>query len=259
MNVLIVYAHSEPQSFSGALKDTAVEVLSGAGHNVQVSDLYATKFDPAGGPDDFMEREDPSCFRYRRKQIHAHKNGSFTPELAAEMAKLLWADLVIFQFPLWWFSLPAILKGRVDRVFAMGFSYDLGRAYETGFFPQKKGMLALTKGGPAAAYSPQGKNGEMQDVLLQINRGMLHFLGLQVLPRLSPTPLPALNRTAGRISGGASGAAAHAGIDGAAAILEFECRGREQACDQQNSKLGVQLHAAQPSVMQSVHRVLPVD
>jgi len=182
MNVLIVYAHPEPQSFSGALKDTSVEVLTGEGHSVQVSDLYAMKFDPAGGPGDFLEREDPSCFRYQREQIQAHKNGLFTPELAAEMAKLLWADLLIFQFPLWWFSLPAILKGWVDRVFAMGFSYDLGRAYETGFFPKKKGMLVLTTGAPAAAYTPQGKNGAIPDVLLHINRGMLHFIGLQVLP-----------------------------------------------------------------------------
>jgi len=182
MNVLIVYAHPEPQSFNGALKDTAVEVLSGAGHTVQVSDLYAMKFDPAGGPGDFLQREDPSCFRYQREQIHADKNGLFTPELAAEMEKLFWADLLIFQFPLWWFSLPAILKGWVDRVFAMGFSYDLGRAYDSGFFPKKKGMLVLTTGGPAAAYTPEGKNGYMPDVLLHINRGMLHFLGLQVLP-----------------------------------------------------------------------------
>jgi len=182
MNVLIVYAHPEPQSFNGALKDTAVEVLTEAGHSVQVSDLYAMKFDSAGGPGDFIEREDPSCFRYQREQIHAYKNGTFAPELAVEMAKLLWADLVMFQFPLWWFSLPAILKGWVDRVFAMGFSYDLGRAYDTGLFPEKRAMLVLTTGAPAVAYTPQGKNGNMHDVLLHINRGMLYFIGLQVLP-----------------------------------------------------------------------------
>ncbi len=182
MNILIVYAHPEPQSFNGAMKDTAVEVLTGADHHVQVSDLYAMKFDPAGGPVDFMEREDPSCFRYQREQIHAHKSGMYTPELKAEMDKLLWADLVMFQFPLWWFSLPAILKGWVDRVFAMGFSYDLGRAYDTGFFPHKRGMLALTTGGPPPTYTAQGKNGDIHQLLLHINRGMLYFLGLQVLP-----------------------------------------------------------------------------
>lgn len=182
MNVLIVYAHPEPKSFNGAMKDSAVEVLTGAGHQVQVSDLYAMKFDPAGGPADFVTREDPSCFRYQGEQIHAHQNGLFAPELKAEMEKLIWADFVMFQFPLWWFSLPAILKGWVDRVFAMGFSYDIGRAYDTGFFPKKRGMLALTTGAPPMTYTAQGKNGDIGELLLHINRGMLHYLGLEVLP-----------------------------------------------------------------------------
>jgi NAD(P)H dehydrogenase (quinone) len=194
MNVLIVYAHPEPESFNGAMKNLAVEVLTSAGHQVKVSDLYAMKFDPVGGPGDFLDRQDPSCFRYQREQIHAHKAGLFTPELKEEMDKFLWADFVIFQFPLWWFSLPAILKGWVDRVFAMGFSYDIGAAYDKGFFPQKRGMLALTTGAPAQTYGPEGRNGDIDEILLPINRGMLHYLGLEVLapfiayaaPRVSP-------------------------------------------------------------------------
>lgn len=182
MNVLIVYAHPEPQSFNGAMKDLAVEVLSAAGHRVQVSDLYAMKFDPTGGPHDFVDREDSSCFRYQREQIHAHKNGLFTPELKEEMDKLLWADFVLFQFPLWWFSLPAILKGWVDRVFAMGFSYDVGASYDQGFFPRKRGMLALTTGAPQQTYAPGGRNGDIAEILMPVNRGMLHYLGLEVLP-----------------------------------------------------------------------------
>jgi len=59
------------------------------------------------------------------------------------MDKLVWADFVIFQFPLWWFSVPAILKGWVDRVFAMGFSYNYGRSYEKGVFRGKRAMLSL--------------------------------------------------------------------------------------------------------------------
>jgi NAD(P)H dehydrogenase (quinone) len=54
MNVLLVYAHPEPASFNGALKDLAVEVLTGAGHSVEVSDLYAMRFDPVTGPGDFL-------------------------------------------------------------------------------------------------------------------------------------------------------------------------------------------------------------
>ena len=182
MKILIVYAHPEPKSFNGSMKDLAVEVLTGAGHEVQVSDLYAMKFDPAGGPEDFTEPADSSFFGYQREQVNAHQAGSFAPELKAEMDKLQWADFVLFQFPLWWFSLPAILKGWVDRVFAMGFSYDIGRAYDTGFFRQKRGMLALTTGGPLMTYGATGKNGDIEQLLLHINRGMLYFLGMEVLP-----------------------------------------------------------------------------
>lgn len=184
MKILIVYAHPEPQSFNAAMKNLAVEVLTGAGHVVKVSDLYAMKFDPAGGPGDFVEPEDPGCFRYQCEQLHATAKNMFVPELKAEMGKLAWADLVIFQFPLWWFSLPAILKGWVDRVFAMGFSYNVGVRHETGIFRGKRGMLAFTTGGPPASYSPEGQNGNLDELVRHIQYGMLHFIGLDVLPPL---------------------------------------------------------------------------
>ena len=182
MNILIVYAHPEPQSFNAALKNLANEVLRGAGHQVQISDLYAMNFEPAGGPLDFSELEDPACFRYQREQIHATAAGLFVPELKAEMDKLAWADCVIFQFPLWWFSLPAILKGWVDRVFAMGFSYNAGQSYEKGVFRGKRAMLSFTTGGPSATYGPEGKNGRIEELIRHIQYGMLHFIGMDVLP-----------------------------------------------------------------------------
>jgi NAD(P)H dehydrogenase (quinone) len=49
-----------------------------------------------------------------------------------EIAKIEAADLMIWQFPLWWFGLPAILKGWAGRVFAMGRTYGNGHVYETG-------------------------------------------------------------------------------------------------------------------------------
>ena len=182
MRILIVYAHPEPLSFNAALKNLAVRVLTEAGHEVQVSDLYAMKFDAAGGPADFLELEDPTFFRYQREQIRATAANLFVPQLRAEMDKLVWADLVIFQFPLWWFSLPAILKGWVDRVFAMGFSYNIGQSYEKGIFRGKRAMLSFTTGGPASTYGPDGKNGNIDELLRHVQYGMLHFIGMDVLP-----------------------------------------------------------------------------
>ena len=180
MNVLIVHAHPEPRSFNAAMKDLAVEVLTNAGHQVQVSDLYALNFFPSGGPSDFLAREDSGFFHYQREQIHATKADCFVPELKVEMDKLLWADLVIFQFPLWWFSLPAILKGWIDRVFAMGFAYDV-RRHETGVFRGKRAMLAFTTGGPASSYIAGGSHGDVFELLRHVQYGMLHFVGMDVL------------------------------------------------------------------------------
>ena len=182
MKILIVYAHPEPLSFNGALKNQAVNVLTGAGHEVVVSDLYAMRFEAAGGPVDFLEREDAQSFRYQSEQIHATSAGLFAPTLQAEMDKLVWADMVILQFPLWWFSLPAILKGWVDRVFAMGFSYDLRQTYDNGIFRGKRAMLSLTTGGPPASYAAGGRNGSIDEVLQHIHYGMLRFIGMDVLP-----------------------------------------------------------------------------
>ena len=98
------------------------------------------------------------------------------------MDKLVWADLVIFQFPLWWFSLPAILKGWVDRVFAMGFSYGGGQRYATGIFRGKRGMLAMTTGGPPSSYVAGGSHGDLHQLLMPIQHGMFAFVGMDVLP-----------------------------------------------------------------------------
>jgi NAD(P)H dehydrogenase (quinone) len=85
------------------------------------------------------------------------------------------------QFPLWWFGLPAVLKGWVDRVFAMGRIYGMGRIYETGVFKGKRAMLSLTTGGPEEAYRKGGFNGDIDAILRPIQRGILQFVGFSVL------------------------------------------------------------------------------
>jgi hypothetical protein len=81
-------------------------------------------------------------------------------------------DLMIWQFPLWWFGVPAILKGWVDRVFAMGRTYGGERFYENGVFKGKRALLSVTTGGPEAVYQKGGWNGDIQAILRPIQRGM---------------------------------------------------------------------------------------
>ncbi len=182
MNVLIVYAHEEPKSFNGAMRDTAVRVLRETGHTVEVSDLYVMRFNPVGGKHDFTTLTDPDYFKYGVEQTKASEAKTFAADVAAEQEKLLRADLLIFQFPLWWFGLPAIMKGWVDRVFAVGLTYGGGRWYSNGVFKRKRAMVSLTTGGGPTIYSPTGLNGEMDSLLFPIQHGMFYFLGFDVLP-----------------------------------------------------------------------------
>src|SRR5687767_12931505 len=115
MNVLIVHAHPEPLSFNAALTTAATAALRAAGHVVTVSDLYAEHFDPVAGRHDFLQTANPERFHYQTEQAHAAANRSFAPDLAREQARLLAADLLVLQFPLWWGAPPAILKGWLDR------------------------------------------------------------------------------------------------------------------------------------------------
>ena len=68
----------------------------------------------------FTSVKDPDYFKPQIEEMHATEVGGFNAELEAEMCKLEECDLMIWQFPLWWFGLPAVLKGWVDCVFAMG-------------------------------------------------------------------------------------------------------------------------------------------
>lgn len=181
MNMFIVYWHPEPRSFNGAMFQTARETLEASGHEVVTSDLHAMGFDPVSGRSNFTTVKDPAYFKQQIEEMHAAENAGFAPVIEAEIAKIEWCDLMIWQFPLWWFGLPATLKGWVDRVFAMGRVYGGGRIYDTGVFRGKRAMLSLTTGGPYDSYLPDGFNGDMEGVLRPIHRGMLRFVGFDVL------------------------------------------------------------------------------
>ncbi|MFT4064463.1 NAD(P)H-dependent oxidoreductase [Paraburkholderia sp.] len=198
MNVLIVYAHPEPRSFNGALKNVAVHTLASAGHDVKLSNLYAMQWSPVLGESDFAgERIDTDYLDLAREQEHAFAEGSLCEAIRAEQAKVAWADVLIFQFPFWWFSMPAILKGWVDRVFSRGFAYSAGRKYELGHFKGKRAMLSITTGTASTLYEPNGIDGDMLHVLWPIHNGILAYTGFTVLPPFvawMPAKVPATIR-----------------------------------------------------------------
>lgn len=192
MKVLLIYAHPEPRSLNGALKDFAVQHLQNAGHEVQVSDLYAMRWKAGFDADDSSALPVGDAWRATRDSQYAFSHGTQSADITGEQEKLLWADTVIFQFPLWWFSMPAIMKGWIDRVYAYGFAYGVGEHSEThwgdrygeGTFAGKRAMLIVTAGGWAEHYAPRGINGPIDDILFPIQHGMLFYPGFDVLPPL---------------------------------------------------------------------------
>ncbi|MEM8647606.1 MAG: NAD(P)H-dependent oxidoreductase, partial [Pseudomonadota bacterium] len=199
MKALIVYAHPEPQSFNNAMKVCAEETLRSMGWEVVVSDLYAQNFKAVADGDDFKERTDPSFLKYAAEQTHASSDGKgFSDDVAAEIQKLKSADLLILQFPMWWFGFPAILKGWVDRVFAAGTIYggDIGM-FSEGLFRGKRALVAFTSGATKETYSGVGLYGRADVTLWPIENGVLNFAGFSVLPHFQ-AEAPAKLDDAGR-------------------------------------------------------------
>jgi NAD(P)H dehydrogenase (quinone) len=157
--------------------------LTQDGHEIKISDLYAMNFKPAVDVQDFPERVDPKYFNVIMEQKNACAKGELSFDVKEEQNKVRWADFLLFQYPLWWFSMPAMLKGWIDRVFMTGFAWDFGKMYAQGLLAGKKGMLSVTTGGDEAVYQRTGGHGwDIDQVLHPVNHGVLYFCGVRPLP-----------------------------------------------------------------------------
>ena len=113
MRVLIVYAHPHAASFTSAVKDVVEDKARQTGAEVRVIDLYADCFDPVLNEDDFTTYQDQTCNQDKvRFQCEA----------------VVWCDTLIFVYPTWWYGLPAILKGWLDRVLLPGVAFEMPTA-----------------------------------------------------------------------------------------------------------------------------------
>ncbi|KAG8160772.1 hypothetical protein KVR01_009036 [Diaporthe batatas] len=190
MKVFIVFAHPEPQSLNGSLLQAAVEELEAQSHEVQISDLYAMHWKSHIDRSDFTQLTPETRLRVGYASREATLSGTLTDDIRREQEKLMWADILILQFPLWWYSMPAIMKGWVDRVYSAGFAYGIGEhnnerwgdRYGEGKMLGKKAMVVVTVGGWKEHFSPRGVCGPIHDLLFPITHGMLYYTGFEVLP-----------------------------------------------------------------------------
>lgn len=187
MNVLWVLAHPEERSLNAALHRDGVAALVEAGHQVEASDLYAMKWNPVVDRDDYSSGDER--LRVDRASQRAFEDGTLSPDVRAEQAKLDRADLLVLQFPLWWFGVPAIMKGWIDRVFVRGYAYGIpdpahpgrNRRYGDGGFAGKRALAVVTVGGETQGYGPRGLDGNLTEVLFPLLHGTFFYTGMAPL------------------------------------------------------------------------------
>jgi NAD(P)H dehydrogenase (quinone) len=177
VRALVVLSHPEPTSFAAALARTAADALGAT-----VLDLYAEGFDPRLSAADFTDREDASRLRPMEEQLHAVRTDSFAPDVARHVALLREADLLVMVQPLWWFSLPAMAKGWIDRVFVNGLAYEYpGFEPWTGPLSHVRALAVFTSSYERHEFEDGGRAGSVETVLHPLLWGTFAYCGMQVL------------------------------------------------------------------------------
>lgn len=180
VNIYIVLAHPERSSFNGSLVAVAREVLSANGHRVVISDLYEQNFDACEHGKHYPARRDSKRFDAQNEQRFAYQTNTLPIEVRRELDCVLWADLLVLQFPLWWFGVPAILKGWMDRVFIYEGLYSEERRFEDGLCAGKRVLLSVTTGASGRECASNGREGDARLLLWPVQYAF-HRLGFDVL------------------------------------------------------------------------------
>ena len=107
MKNLIILAHPNENSFNSAVANEIAKALLSRGEEVVIRNLYELGFDPV----------------YTLEEMNEQREGTLRDDVKTEQDLVASSDNLIFVYPIWWTSMPAILKGYFDRVFSYGFAY----------------------------------------------------------------------------------------------------------------------------------------
>ena len=164
-----------------AMRDVVENSLRSQSWHVTVSDLYAQGFNPVASSEDFGTRQDLDYLTYSLEQRHGHKNGTLANDISREIALLKEADLLVLVFPVFWYSVPAILKGWIDRVFISGEFYGGKRIYGKGGMAGKRALAVAALGGRSDMFGPGAIHGDLNGMLRHLLQGTLGYVGYHVL------------------------------------------------------------------------------
>jgi NAD(P)H dehydrogenase (quinone) len=163
MKHLVIYSHPNPKSFCHAVLDTVKETLEGGKNELIVRDLYGIGFDPVLKASDFVARQ----------------AGQTPADIKVEQDYVVWSDVMIMIYPIWWAALPAMIKGYIDRVISYGFAYkrDAG-GNVIQLLTGKKVIIFNTQGAPEERYRKSG----MFDAMKKTSDfAIFEFCGMEVL------------------------------------------------------------------------------
>lgn len=175
MKAHIVFAHPNLLSYNGQLRNTAIQSLEAIGWSVSISDLYQIKFKASADEEDFTSLYNTDFFDLQSEQQVASERQTYSADIKREQAFLSEADLIIFQFPLWWYSMPALMKGYIDRVFSYGWAYGSGQA-----LAGKKVLVSMTTGAPAFAWT-ENNRGTIKEIFKHLFVGTFGLCGVESL------------------------------------------------------------------------------
>lgn len=185
-SALWLYAHPRHGSLNHRLFQEGAASLRER-YTVATSDLYVQGFDPVLGVQDLGELASTPG-NLAEQAGDAYARGQLGPGVQAEQEKLAAAELLVIQFPLWWYGMPAILKGWFDRVLSSGFAYgdsdpELGvpRRYGDGGLAGRRALIIVTAGEDARSIGPRGVSGDLEALLFPLTHGVLWYVGIDVL------------------------------------------------------------------------------
>lgn len=165
MHALIVTAHPNRDSYTRAVIDQFTKGFTESPANtVEVHNLSDGEFDPRFGALDM------AAF---------HGRGALSPEVIAEQDRISKADVLVLIFPVYWWSMPALMKGWIDRVFVSGWAFEESPDGKmTRLLDRLHGKVIAIGGADARTYE---KRGYLDAMNKQIVEGIFDYCGMKAL------------------------------------------------------------------------------